>query len=382
MNGLMIGFTTGTSIVTSRFFGAKEEKGVKRSVFCSFLLAVSMSVIITAVLVLSMPTILRLMNTDKEFYKEAYNYIIVISWGLILMTLYKLFESMLRAVGIAKMSLVFAIVSFFANVLLDILFIAAFGMGTEGAALATILSFAICAALCLLYIIKKAPALHIKRSDMRVSWEIIRSQLKMALPMSLQQSVKALGSTLVQSSYNLLGTVPVAAYSVAGKLEHITTDAYTALGSTVSTFCGTNAGAKKSDRIKAGIKATLIIGVIYTLASGVLLLIFGKMLTPLFISENVAESKRYVATFLYCVVPFFVFLCTLVVVRYAVQGLGFSGIALTAGFIELILRVVMSYFGGNARSFVITSLSYPVSWFGAACFLVIIYFVRVRKKIV
>ncbi len=381
MNGLMIGFTTGTSVVTSRFFGADDKKGLKRSVFCSFILAISMAISITLILVFTMPHILSLMNTDKEFYNEAYDYIIVISFGLILMTLYKLFESMLRAVGIARMSLVFAIVSFFANVGLDILFIAVFGMGTTGAALATILSFGICALLCLVYIIKKVPVLHIKKEDMRISREIISAQLKMALPMSFQHSIKAIGSTVVQSAYNLLGTVPVAAYAVAGKLEHITTDAYTALGSTISTFCGTNSGAKKPERIKKGIKSALVIGVIYTVVSGVLLLLFGKLLTPLFISENIAEAKRYVGLFLYCVAPFFVFLCTLVVVRYAVQGLGFSTIALTAGFIELVCRFVMSQIGKINESFVITSFSYPVSWVVTSAFLLLLYFFVVRKKL-
>lgn len=381
MTGLMNGFTIGSSIVTARFFGAKDEKGVKRSSFCSLVLALAMSVIMTAVLVLSMHGILKLMNTDADFYKEAYDYIIVIAWGLVFMTLYRLFEAMLRSVGISKMSLVFACVSFVTNIALDFWFILGLGMGTDGAALATIISFALCALLCFLYILKKVPVLHVKKADMCLSKQLVAEQLKMAIPMSLQHSIKAFGSTLVQSAYNVLGTVPVAAVAVAGKLEHIATDAYSALGSTMSTYCGTNLGAKKNDRIKKGFKAALVIGAIYTAVSGLLLLLFAKYATPLFVSENVAEVKQYVALFMYCVVPFFMLLCILVTFRNGIQGLGFSGFALFAGISELVCRFAMSYFGKINESFVITTLSYPVSWGITSALLLVLYFKIVRKKL-
>lgn len=381
MNGLMIGFTTGTSVITSRAFGRRDDEGVRRSAAMSLILAVLMALTVTLILLFAMPAILRLMNTDREFYDEAYEYIMVISAGLILMTLYKLFESMLRAIGISKMSLIFAAVAFAANIALDLLFIAVFKMGTSGAALATILSFGLCAALCLWYIVKKAPALHLKREHFKLSGELIKSQLKMALPMSLQHSAKGVGFAIVQSSYNLLGTVPVAAYAVAGKLEHITTDAYTALGSTVATHCGTNAGAGKTARIKKGFKAALVIGIVYTVISGGLLLLFAKHLTPLFISQNVNEAKGYVATFMYCVAPFFALLCTLVILRYGIQGLGHSALAISAALIELACRTVMAFIGGRAKSFVITSLAFPVSWFATAAFVACVYLFYVRKKL-
>ena len=381
MTGLMNGFAMGGSVITARFFGAKDKDGVRRSAFCTLVLSLIMAVVMTLVLVLSMHGILRLMNTDSEFYKEAYDYIIVISGGLVLMTLYRAFEAMLRSVGISKISLVFAAVSFVTNIVLDFLFIVGFGMGTDGAALATIISFALCAALSVIYIIKKVPALHIKKEDMRLSKRLVAEQLKMAIPMSLQHSIKGFGSTLVQSAYNSLGTIPVAAIAVAGKLEHIATDAYSALGSTMSTYCGTNWGAKKTDRIKKGFKAALVIGAVYTAVSGLLLLLFAKHATPLFVSENVSEVKQYVALFMYCVVPFFMLLCTLVTFRNGIQGLGFSGFALFAGISELVCRFAMSYIGKINESFVITTFSYPVSWGVTSVFLLIIYFAIVRKKL-
>ena len=381
INGVSIGFTTGSSIITSRYFGAKDEDGLKRSVASGIILAFSVGAVITAVVIPLMPNILNLMNTDEAFYDEAYRYIIVIMAGFLAMIAYKLSEALLRAVGVAHMSLIFAIISFLSNIVLDIVFIEVFEMGTEGASLATVLSFLLCAVLCIGYIIKKVPELHTKKEHFAFDKEMYISQLKMALPMSLQSSIKGFGSTLVQSSYNTLGTVAVAAYAVSGKIEHITTDAYSAIGSAMSTFCGQNAGAKKNERIKKGIKAALIIGAVYTLVSGVLLIIFAKHLTPVFVKEDITKVAKYVGTFMYCVAPFFILLGTLVTLRYSIQGLGFSGFALGAGVIELVMRAVMSYVGKNADSFVLTSLSFPVSWGVTAVYLVIIYFAFVRRKL-
>ena len=381
MNGLAIGFTTGSSVVTSRFFGGNDKEGVRRSAATSVVLALSVSVLLTVILVPTMPLILKLVNTDKAFYDEAYNYITVIAAGFIVMNAYKLAESLLRAIGIARMSLIFAIISFLSNILLDIVFIVVFRMGTEGAALATILSFAVCAALCIIYIVKKAPVLHFKKEHFKLRRDIVVSQLRMALPMSLQHSIKGIGSTLVQSAYNTLGTIPVAAYAVAGKIEHITTDAYSALGSGMATFTGQNSGAGEKARIKKGMRAALVIGFVYTALSGALLLLFGKSLTPLFVKDDVSEVSRYVGTFLYCVAPFFALLCTLVTLRYSFQGLGYSAIALTAAICELLARSVMSFVGSANKSFVITTLSYPVSWGITAAFLIIIYFVKIRRKL-
>ncbi len=373
MNGLMIGFTTGTSVITSRFFGAKDKESVKKSVATSVVLALTMAAVITVILFFTMPWILKLMNTKREFYDEAFEYITVISYGLVVMTVYKLLESMLRAIGISKMTLVFALVAFVSNILLDLLFIAVFKMGTGGAALATILSFGICAVLCFVYILKKAPILHIRLRHFKLQKDILKNQLKTALPMSAQHSLKGVGTAIVQSSYNLLGTSAVAAVAVATKLEHITTDAYTALGATIATFCSQNIGANKIKRINKGFKSALIIGLVYTVLSGGLLLVFSKNLVHLFVSKNTDEISQYVKTFMYLVAPFFSFLCVLVTLRYGILGLGFSNLALLTGAIELLARVIVSVIGGKTQSFVTITLSYPISWFVSAVAIVLIY---------
>lgn len=381
INGVSIGFTTGSSIITARYFGAKDGDGIKRSVASGIVLATSVGILLTVIVIPLLPFILRLMNTDKAFYDEAYRYIFVIMAGFLAMIAYKLSEAVLRAVGISHMSLIFAIVSFLSNIVLDVVFIEFCNMGTEGASLATVLSFLLCAVLCVGYIVKKVPELHIKRKHFAFDKEMYLSQLKMALPMSVQQSIKGLGSTLVQSSYNTLGTVAVAAFAVSGKIEHITTDAYNAIGSAMSTFCGQNIGANKKGRIKKGIKAALVMGTLYTVATGALLIIFAKHFTPMFVKEDVSAVAKLVGTFMLSVAPFFVLLCTLVTLRYSIQGMGYSAFALGAGVIELVMRAIMSYIGKSANSFVITSLSFPVSWGVTALYLVIVYFGIIRRKL-
>ena len=208
-------------------------------------------------------------------------------------------------------------------------------MGAKGAAVATVIAQGTSGVLCLLYIIAKVPVLHIKRDDLQVGGTIYSNQLRIGIPMALQYSITAIGAMMVQAALNVLGSVHVAAFTAANKIEQIVTQVYVALGTTMATYCAQNMGAGKVKRISRGFRATTIMGSIYSVVFGVLVFFFGNMLTGLFVSENLDQIVGLVDIYMKCVALFFIPLNVVNVYRNGIQGMGYGFLPMTAGIAEL-----------------------------------------------
>ena len=180
------------------------------------------------------------------------------------------------------------------NIVLDLVFIIRFQMGAKGAAVATVIAQGTSGVLCLLYIIAKVPVLHIKRDDLQVGGTIYSNQLRIGIPMALQYSITAIGTMMVQSSLNILGSTLVAAYTAAGKIEQVVTQAYGAMGTTMATYGAQNMGAGSVKRIREGFKACTIVGVVYSIVAATFIMTVGKFIAQALnsISIDINHSKR------------------------------------------------------------------------------------------
>src|SRR5699024_9228995 len=147
------------------------------------------------------------------------------------------------------------------NIVLDLVFVIVFQMGAAGAAVATIISQGVSGLLCLVYIGKKVQLLKMTKEDWKPQTALLSAQLKVGIPMALQYSITAIGTMMVQSSLNILGSTLVAAYTAAGKIEQVVTQAYIAMGTTMATYGAQNMGAGDVPRIRQGFKACTIIGI-------------------------------------------------------------------------------------------------------------------------
>ena len=175
--GFLQGMTAGFTVVTAQHYGAGNQKAMRRSVASAAVLSAVVSVVLTAVSMAMMEQILHWMNTPEDMYGQAYGYIMVICAGIVAQVLYNLLASILRAIGDSKRPLYFLILAAFLNVVLDLLFIAGFHMGAEGAAYATVISQGVSGGLCLFYIYKKVPALHLHREDWRLDGDLVKWQV-------------------------------------------------------------------------------------------------------------------------------------------------------------------------------------------------------------
>ena len=381
ITGFATGLGTGFTILTAQRFGAGDMKGMRRSVFTAAVLTVIVSVLVTAVSVIFMHPLLDLMQTPADIYDDAYAYIIVIMWGLAAQMLYNLLSALLRAIGNSKMPLYFLILAAVLNVILDLVFIINFKMGTAGAAYATVISQGISGLLCLLYIVKAVPIFRLSRRDMVMDGKMMAEQLKVGLPMALQFSITAIGSIMVQTSLNMLGSTLVAAYTAAGKIEQILTQAYVALGTAMANYSAQNVGAGDIPRIRQGFRAATIWGGVYSVVAGVLVMTVGKYLTYLFVSEDAAMLLDSVDLYLKCIGFFFIPLNIVNAYRNGLQGLGYGLLPMTAGVAELAGRGVIAVISARYSSYFGICMAGPAAWVLAGGLLIVLYFYIVKKDL-
>ena len=208
-------------------------------------------------------------------------------------------------------------------------------MGTAGAAVATVISQGVSGLLCMAYIVKEVPILRMCREDWHLSGSLLGIQLRIGIPMALQYSITAIGTMMVQSSLNILGSTLVAAFTAASKIEQVVTQAYVAMGTTMATYGAQNMGAGNVARIRSGFKACTVLGIIYSFAAAVLVMTVGKYMTYLFVSEDVAVIMDSVDIYLKCVGAFFIPLAIVNIYRNGIQGLGYGILPMMAGVAEL-----------------------------------------------
>lgn len=372
--GFLMGMTAGFTVVTAQHYGAGNQKAMRQSVASASLLSLIVSVILTVLSMALMRNILDWMNTPSDMYGQAYAYIMVICGGIVAQVLYNLLAGILRAIGDSKRPLYFLILAALLNIVLDLVFIMVFHMGAAGAAFATVISKGVSGLLCLFYIVKYVPDLHLCREDWKPDWSLMKWQMKIGFPMAFQYSITAIGAIVVQSALNVFGSIAVAGYSAAVKIEQVVTQAYIALGTAMSTYCAQNMGAGKIWRVRQGFRSATWMGEIYAVLTGVLVFFWGKSMTTLFVSENVKEITAYVDIVLKCGAASFVFLAVVNIYRNGIQGMGYGLLPMTAGIAELAGRCLAAVGASHFGSYLGICLASPVAWVMAAGLLLGMYF--------
>ena len=374
INGFVIGMTAGFTVLTAQKFGAGDERGIRKSVTGAAWLSLIVGLILTAAFMVFMKPLLTLMNTPADIFDDAYAYIMIISGGILAQMLYNLLASILRALGNSRVPLYFLILSAVLNIVLDLVFVIVFQMGAAGAAVATIISQGVSGLLCLVYIGKKVQLLKMTKEDWKPQTTLLSAQLKVGIPMALQYSITAIGTMMAQSSLNILGSTLVAAYTAAGKIEQVVTQAYIAMGTTMATYGAQNMGAGDVPRIRQGFKACTIIGIVYSFIAAAFVMTAGKYMTYLFVSEDVGTIMNSVDIYLKCVGIFFIPLAVVNIYRNGIQGLGYGLLPMTAGIAELIGRGVVAVIAAGQRSYLGVCLASPAAWILAGGLLIVMYY--------
>ena len=376
--GFLTGLTAGFTVLTAQKFGAGKMDEMRQTVGNAALLSIVVSVVMTAVSMAGMHSLLKFMNTPADIFKDAYAYIMIICGGIFAQVLYNLLASILRALGNSKTPLYFLILAALLNIVLDLVFIVIFHMGAAGAAWATVVSQGVSGFLCLLYIIKAVPELHLSRDDWKYRPYLAKNQISVGIPMGLQYSITAIGAMMVQSALNILGAYAVAAFTAGQKVENIFSQAYVALGTAMATYNAQNVGAGNVQRVREGFRSANIIGVSYAIITGAILIFCGKYFAYLFISDNIDSVLPMVDTYVKCVGFFTIPLHFVNVLRNGIQGMGYGLLPMMSGVAELVGRGVTAVVAAHKKSYAGACLASPAAWIVATILLITMYFYVIK----
>lgn len=314
--------------------------------------------------------------------EEAYRYLVVIFWGVPATMFYNYISSVIRALGDSKTPLYFLLIASVLNIILDFVCILNFHMGVMGAAVATIFSQAVSGLLCLLYVGKHFPILHLQKSDWRFDRRFAWYHLRMGIPMAVQNSVIAIGAMAVQAILNGFGTIAVAGYTAANKIEQLASQVMMSLGLTLATYVGQNYGARDLGRIREGVRKTTVILLVTSALGAALVVIFGRGLTHIFIGggeQNVEEVVRYSRQYLTISACFYPALSCIFIFRNALQGMGNTGIVLIGSAVELVGRLAGALILAIPFGYLGVCFASPFAWAGAAVLFLIVYLVDMRR---
>lgn len=361
--GLLNGFTNGAAIIVASCFGAGNEQYMKKAAGGTVVLGAGFAVLISVLCLLFLSPILRILNIDADILAEARSYISVILAGLLAATLYNICAAILRAVGDSFTPLIFLIIASFLNIFLDYLFILQFHAGVAGAAYATVISQALSALLCFLYMRRKYPQLVLGREDLKPSAEIVRKLLPTGISMGFMVSFVNLGTVALQTSINTFGTNIIVAHTAARKATSIFMLPFSVLGTTLATYCGQNLGAGKYSRIKAGIRDTVLL----TFGWCVLVILMAYTLSPYLIRMITAsEEKEIIDTaslYLRVNTSFYFVPAIICLFRNSMQGFGDSRTPVFSSSLELIGKVAIAFFLAPAIGYMGIIVAEPIVWF-------------------
>ncbi len=384
VNFLVIGFCMGVcngfAIPVAHKFGAKDYSGMRQFVANSVWLSAFFAIIMTTVVSLFCRNILTWMDTPEDIFDKSYIYILIIFLGIPATFLYNMLSGIIRSMGDSKTPLFFLVLSSCLNIGLDLLLIAVFRVGIAGAAIATVVSQLVSGLLCLVYMIKKFEILHITKEEWKINPAHMKTLCSMGIPMGLQYSITAIGSVILQTAVNGLGSIAVASVTAANKVSMFFACPFDALGSTMATYGGQNVGAKKLDRLGKGLRSSCILGMIYSVGAFIFLYFFGTQLVSLFVDGGEAEIMANARMMLLFNSATYIPLALVNIIRFLIQGMGFSVFAILAGVFEMIARTLAGLLLVPAFGFVGVCLASPLAWVLADVFLIPAY-IHVRKKL-
>lgn len=381
--GFVLGVCTGFAIPVAQMFGSKDLVSMRKYIGNTIWISLIFAVVLTASTCLLCSHILTWMGTPSDCFNEAHDYIFVIFLGIPVTFLYNILSGIIRSVGDSKTPLYFLIISSLLNIGLDLFFIMVMNMGVSGASWATVISQFVSGILCLIYMIKRFEILHLNKEELRFDRWYIGRLCAIGIPMGLQYSITAIGSILIQTAVNGLGSAYVAAVTAGSKVSQLLCCPFDAMGSTMATYGGQNIGAGKVERVKRGLFDCSCLGVGYAIIGLMIILFFGRTIAGFFVNDlnggSIEEILNLARQFLITNGAFYIPLAFVNIVRFLIQGMGFTQAAIFAGVFEMVGRGIVALalvpaFGFNAVCF-----ANPAAWILADLFLIPLFFWCYKK---
>ena len=373
-------FTGGLTAVTAQRFGAGDFDGVRKSVTHSIRASLVLSLILTAVLVLSLDWFMHILNVPESIYKDSYNFIMIMGLATILIVAFNLLSGFIRALGDSKTPLYFLILATVMNIILNFVLIKNTNLGVIASATGTVIAIAISVVCCLVYIKKRIPILHLKKEDWAYSPSFMREHLNIAIPMSIQFSVLSLSIMIIQSVSNSFGETVIVGLTIALRLEQLATQPLLALGISIATFAAQNYGAGKIARIRDTIKKAGFMSFTISLIMSGVVFFYGRQIIGSFLSSPDTKAVQVGMSYLAISVMFYFFLGMIFIFKNTLQSMGKPMYPVVSSVVELIIRAYIAIYLTKKIGYEGIFYASPLAWVGGAIVVFIGYYINMYMR--
>lgn len=339
--GVATGMTQGFSILVSQYYGAREWEKLKKSVAYSYVLTGVLALLVLTVSQLVIHRVMIFLNTPKNIIGMSMLYLRIVFCGIPVISAYNILAAILRAMGNSRSPLIAMILASVINVALDFVFVAGFGWGVAGAAIATVIAQGFSAVYCFC-VLRKVDLLHLEKKHFRFDGGMIYRLLYLGAPIALQNVIISIGGLVVQYVVNGYGFLFVAGFTATNKLYGVLELAAISYGYAMTTYVGQNLGAGEIRRIKKGVFSGTIMALITSFVISVLMILVGRTILAFFVSGDPDQVKQVLDIaykYLFIMSCFLWILYLLYVYRSAIQGLGNTVIPLASGIAEFVMRI-------------------------------------------
>lgn len=371
--GFFVGLSSGATVIISQYYGAKREEMVGYAVHTSIAFSLAAGLVMMAGGILAAPAVLRAMDTPADVLEPSILYIRIYFAGIIGNLIYNMGSGILRAVGDSKRPLYFLIASCLTNIVLDVLFVVVFQMGVAGAALATILSQALSAALVMIVLMRTKDMYRLDIRKIRFDGRMFGRIIRIGLPAGLQSIMYSSSNVIIQASVNALGTDTVAAWTAYSKIDSVFWMIVNAFGISVTTFVGQNFGAGKQDRVRKGVRVCMSMTFVSTILISILLYCFGIYFYQMFTTD--AAVIEIGINMLRYLVPTYVTYVAIEILSGALRGVGDCWIPMFLSCAGIcVIRVLWIMIAVPMRRDIYTIMfSYPLTWVVTSVLFIVYY---------
>ena len=362
---ILLGLSLGSSTVFSQQYGRGSLSALRHSTWVSFVLILAITVVLNMAAFLALDPILRFLQVPAEVYPLMRDYLWIIFWGILFTFIYNFYAALLRAVGDSVTPLWFLSLSVVLNIGLDLFFILSLDWGIEGAAAATVIAQGAAALGIVIYTYRKRPELKIRRDEIYLDRATLKEITEFSTLTCVQQSVMNLGILMVQGLVNSFGTVVMAAFAAAVKIDAFAYMPVQEFGNAFSTFVAQNFGARKRQRIRRGIRQALLITCLFSLAISLLIFLFAESLMLIFVKPDEVEILRIGAQYLRIEGAFYVLIGILFLLYGYYRSVRMPGMSVILTVLSLGTRVALSYILASLPAVGVTGIwwSIPIGWF-------------------
>lgn len=381
LTSILLGLCMGCGAYFSICYGKKDEQNLRNGIFVSFSLIFIITMIINGIVFAGLDQILKLLQVPQDVYGLMREYLWAIFFGIVATFLCNFFASLLRSVGDSKTPLIFLGIASIMNILLDMVFVFVFKLGVSGAAWATVIAQWFSGIGLFIYVWKNVPELHISRKDMQFTVSVVKSIAHFSLSTCVQQSVMNFGILMVQGLVNSFGTVVMAAFAAAVKIDSFAYMPVQDFGNAFSTFIAQNHGAEQQERIRRGMKSAIATVVLFSATVSTVVCIFAQPLLRIFVSAKEKEVLRIGVQYLRIEGSFYIGIGILFLLYGLYRAIQKPGMSLVLTIISLGTRVGLAYSLSAIPVIGVLGIwwSVPIGWF-LADVVGIVYYKAIEKK--